>query len=63
MIKKISLLAGAASVLLLAACQSMEQGTGQKASASLDSRSGSNTKGTVSFLWQEHNVLVTVNFN
>jgi Cu-Zn family superoxide dismutase len=40
MIKKISLLVGAVSVLLLTACQSMEHGTGQKASASLDSRSG-----------------------
>jgi Cu-Zn family superoxide dismutase len=63
MIKKISLSVGAASVLLLAACQSMEHGTGQKASASLESRSGSNTKGTVNFVWQGHDVLVTGNFS
>ena len=43
MIKKSSLALGAMSVLLLAACQSMEHGTGQKASASLEPRSGSNT--------------------
>ena len=63
MVKKISLSVCAASVLLLAACQSMEQGTGQKASASLDSRSGSNTKGTVNFVWQGSDVLVTGNFS
>ena len=63
MIKKISLSAGAVLVLLLTACQSMEHGTGQKASASLDSRSGSNAKGTVNFVWQGHDVLVTGNFS
>jgi superoxide dismutase, Cu-Zn family len=54
MIKHTSLAIGALAALSLVACQSMEQGTGQKASASLESRSGSNTKGTVNFVWQGH---------
>lgn len=46
----------AVSSLSLVACQSMEQGTGQKASATLDSRSGSQAKGEVTFVWQGHDV-------
>jgi superoxide dismutase, Cu-Zn family len=63
MIRNGSLSIGALSVLLLTACQSMEHGTGQKASATLDSRSGSTAKGTVNFVWQGHDVLVTGNFS
>ena len=63
MIKKVSLIIGAVSILSLAACQSMERGTGQKASATLDSRSGSNAKGVVNFVWQGHDVLVTGTFS
>jgi Cu-Zn family superoxide dismutase len=63
MFKKISVSVSALAVLSLAACQSMEQGTGQKASANLESRSGSNTKGTVNFVWQGSDVLVTGNFS
>jgi superoxide dismutase, Cu-Zn family len=63
MIKKAALLICTVSILSLAACQSMEHGTGQKASATLDSRSGSNTKGTVNFVWQGHDVLATGNFS
>lgn len=63
MIKRVSLLIGATSVLSLTACQSIEPGTGQKASASLESRSGSTAKGTVNFVWQGHDVLVTGNFS
>jgi superoxide dismutase, Cu-Zn family len=51
------------SMLSLVACQSMEQGTGQKASATLDSRSGSQTKGEVNFVWQGHDVLVSGKFS
>ncbi|CAM3698041.1 superoxide dismutase family protein [Polynucleobacter brandtiae] len=61
--KPISLAIGVAAVMLLGACQSMEHGTGQKASSTLDPRSGSNTKGTVNFVWQGHDVLVTGNFS
>ena len=63
MIKNISLSIGALSVLVLTACQSMEHGTGQKASAALESRSGSSAKGTVNFVWQGNDVLVTGNFS
>ena len=63
MIKHTSLAIGALVALSLVACQSMEHGTGQKASASLDSRSGSNAKGTVNFVWQGHDVLVTGTFS
>ena len=45
-----------AGLFSLVACQSMEQGTGQKASATLDSRSGSQAKGEVNFTWQGHDV-------
>jgi Cu-Zn family superoxide dismutase len=63
MIKKIPLLIGVASILSLIACQSLERGSGQKASATLDSRSGSNAKGTVNFVWQGNDVLITGNFS
>jgi Cu-Zn family superoxide dismutase len=52
----------AAGLLSLAACQSMEQGTGQKASAALESRSGSQTKGEVTFVWQGSDVIVSGKF-
>jgi Cu-Zn family superoxide dismutase len=61
--KSLYLATGVVAVLSLVACQSMEHGTGQKASANLDSRSGSNVKGTVNFVWQGHDVLVTGNFS
>jgi Cu-Zn family superoxide dismutase len=63
MLREITLSIGALAVLTLSACQSMEQGVGQKASASLDSRSGSNTKGAVNFLWQGNDVLVSGTFS
>ena len=52
-----------AGMLTLVACQSMEQGTGQKASASLDSRSGSQAKGEVNFVWQGNDVLINGKFS
>jgi len=55
----ISLLA----LLSLAGCQSAERGAGQKAAAAMESRSGSMTKGTVNFVWQGQDVLVTANFS
>ncbi len=61
--KKMILSVSSLALLSLAGCQSMEHGTGQKASATLDSRSGSNAKGTVNFVWQGHDVLVTGNFS
>jgi Cu-Zn family superoxide dismutase len=51
-----------AAAISLVACQSMEQGTGQKASASLDSRSGSQAKGEVTFVWQGSEVIVNGKF-
>ena len=63
MMKSFYLATGVVAVLSLAACQSMEHGAGQKATANLDSRSGSNAKGTVNFVWQGHDVLVTGNFS
>ena len=63
MMKNIYLACGAVAVVSLAACQSMEQGTGQKASANLESRSSSNAKGSVNFIWQGNDVLVTGNFS
>ena len=62
MMKRISLSAVALGALALAACHSMDGGTGQKASATLDSRSGSNAKGTVNFVWQGQDVLVSATF-
>jgi Cu-Zn family superoxide dismutase len=53
----------AVGVLSLLACQSMEQGTGQKASASLESKSGSQAKGEVNFVWQENDVLINGKFS
>ena len=63
MMKAISLALGTLAVMSLTACQTMEHGVGQKASATLESRSGSNAKGTVNFTWQGHDVLVTGNFS
>ena len=62
MMKRISLSAVALGALALAACHSMDGGTGQKASATLDSRSGSNAKGTVNFVWQGQDVIVSATF-
>ena len=50
-------------VLSLLACQSMEQGTGQMASATLESKSGSQAKGEVNFVWQGHDVLINGKFS
>ena len=50
-------------LLFLVACQSMDQGTGQKASATLDSKSGSQAKGEVNFVWQGHDVLINGKFS
>lgn len=61
--KKISLILSASAIFTLMGCQSMEHGAGQKASANLDSRSGSSTKGMVNFVWQGNDVLVTGNFS
>jgi len=63
MLREITLSIGALAVLSLSACQSMDQGVGQKALASLDSRSGSSAKGTVNFVWQGHDVLVSGTFS
>ena len=60
--KMISLGLSVAGLLALVACQSMEQGTGQKASASLESKSGSTAKGEVTFVWQGHDVLINGKF-
>ena len=61
--RQLSLALSAVGLLVLLACQSMEQGTGQKASASLDSKSGSQAKGEVSFIWQGHDVLINGKFS
>ncbi len=63
MMKSMSLALGTLAVMSLTACQTMEHGTGQKASATLESRSGSNVKGTVNFTSQGNNILVTANFS
>lgn len=47
---------------VLVGCQAMEQGSGQKASANLESRSGSKTTGEVAFVSQGKDVLVTGKF-
>jgi superoxide dismutase, Cu-Zn family len=57
--KRISLLLGLAAIIPLVGCQSGHYGSGQKASATLESRSGSSTKGTINFVSQGHDVLVT----
>ena len=61
--KQISIALSAVGILSLVACQSMEQGTGQKASANLDSRSGSQAKGEVMFTWQGDDVLINAKFS
>ena len=53
----------AVGVLSLIACQSMEQGTGQTASANLESKSGSQAKGEVNFVWQGNDVLINGKFS
>ena len=63
MIKSISFTISVLAVLSLVACQSMEHGAGEKASATLDSRSGSNVKGTVNFVSRGHDVLVNAKFS
>jgi Cu-Zn family superoxide dismutase len=63
MIKKMATLMGVFAVLSLSACQSMDVGRGQKAAATLDSRSGSNAKGSANFIWIGHDVLVTGKFS
>ena len=62
-LKQVSIALSAVGVFSLVACQSMEQGTGQKASASLDSRSGSQAKGEVTFTWQGNDVLINGKFS
>ena len=62
-LKKIAVGLSGLSLLALVACQSMERGTGQKASATLDSKSGSTAKGEVSFLWQGDDVLINGKFS
>ena len=62
-LKKVAIGLSVTGLFTLVACQSMEQGTGQKASANLDSRSGSNAKGEVNFTWQGSNVLVNGKFS
>jgi Cu-Zn family superoxide dismutase len=61
--KQVSIALSAVGILSLVACQSMEQGTGQKASANLDSRSGSQAKGEVTFIWQGNDVLINGKFS
>jgi Cu-Zn family superoxide dismutase len=61
--KRISLLIGFAAIVPLAGCQFTDYGGGQKASAALESRSGSSTKGTVNFVAQGHHILVTGNIS
>ena len=62
-LKKVAIGLSALGLLTLVACQSMEKGTGQKATASLDSRSGSKAKGQVDFTWQGNNVLINGTFS
>jgi len=63
MMKGVSFAMSTLVVLSLTACQTTEHGTGQQASATLESRSGANAKGTVNFTWKGHDVLVTGNFS
>ena len=60
-LKKIAVALSGLSVLALVACQSM--GTGQKASSTLESKSGSNAKGEINFVWQGDDVLITGKFS
>ena len=49
--------------LTLTGCQSLDRGTGQRAFAVLDSKSGSNAKGEVAFIWQGHDVVINGKFS
>jgi Cu-Zn family superoxide dismutase len=57
--RTLTIITALAAVGLIAACHPSGGGTGQKASANLESRSGSNVKGDVNFVWQGSDVLVT----
>ena len=57
--EKTSLLLSLVAIVPLVGCQSTHYGSGQKASATLESRSGFSTKGTVNFVSQGHDILVT----
>jgi len=63
MMKGVSFAIGTLVVLSLQASQAMENGTGQKASATLESRSGSTAQGMVNFTWKGPDVLLTGNFS
>jgi len=63
MMKGVSFAIGTLVVLSLQASQAMENGTGQKASATLESRSGSTAQGTVNFTWKGPDVFLTGNFS
>ena len=63
-IRRISVISGLLITAgVLVGCQAMEQGSGQKASAKLESRSGSKTTGEVNFVSQGKDVLVTGKFS
>jgi superoxide dismutase, Cu-Zn family len=63
-IRRISVISGLLITAgVLVGCQGMEQGSGQKASAKLESRSGSKTTGEVNFVSQGKDVLVTGKFS
>jgi len=57
--KNIQILVALSAVGLITGCHPMGGGSGQKASANLESRSGSNVKGDVQFVWQGSDVMVT----
>jgi Cu-Zn family superoxide dismutase len=61
--KKSSLLIGLVVMIPLVGCHSMHHGSGEKASATLESRSGSSTKGTVNFESHGHHIMVTGNIS
>ena len=61
--KQLLLTLSVTGLFSLVACQSIEQGTGQKASSTLDSKSGSQAKGEVTFVWQGHDVLINAKFS
>ena len=63
MTKAVLLSMSVLAMMSLVACQTIEHVAGHKASANLESRSGSNVKGTVYFAWQGDDVLVTGNFS
>ncbi len=56
--QKIQMLVALSAAGLIAGCYPMGGGSGQKANANLESRSGSNVKGNVSFVAQGGHVLV-----